>query len=210
VPLIRKPSSAGSSTPPTPAPEPAAIFDALARGNDDERWSAARAAADFADSVPALAEALRREKSQVVREALFLALARIASAQSVEAVLPFMRSDDASIRTQATDALLAMKEAAWPYVPALLRDKDADVRILACGLVRDMPREVAVKLCCDLLDSETEPNVCSAAVDVLAEAGDSSALPALERCASRFGAAPFLAFSLKLAIDRLRSQSSRA
>jgi HEAT repeat protein len=103
-----------------------------------------------------------------------------------------------------------MKEVVWPYVPTLLRDKDPDVRILACGLVRDMPSELAVSLCCDLLDSEAEPNVCSAAVDVLAEAGDSSALPALARCASRFGATPFLTFSIEMAIDRLRSHPSSA
>jgi HEAT repeat protein len=208
VPLIRKPPSAAAGTS-AAAPERAAIFEALTRGSDDERWSAARAAADFPDSVPALKEALLREKSRAVREALFSALARIASTESVEAVLPFVRSDDASIRNEATDALLAMKEAAWPYVPTLLRDEDANVRILACGLARDMPTEGAVNLCCRLLDLEVDPNVCSAAIEVLAEAGDSSALPALERCASRFEATPFLAFSINTAIDRLRSQPSR-
>jgi HEAT repeat protein len=208
VPLIRKPPSAASGAPPI-APEPAAIFDALTRGTDDERWAAARAAADFPDSVPALKDALLREKNRVVREALFSALARIASAQSVEAVLPLVRSDDASIRNEAIDALLAMKEAAWPYAASLLRDEDPDVRILACGLVRDMPSEDVVSLCCGLLDAEVEPNVCSAAVEMLVEAGDSTALPALARCADRFRSTPFLAFSIEMAIDRLRSQPSR-
>jgi HEAT repeat protein len=207
MPLIRKPPSPVSAP---AAPDRAAVLDALARGSDEERWSAARAAADLPDSVPALEGALRREQTAAVREALFSALARIASPQSVEAVLPFLRSDDASIRTEASDALLAMKDVAWPYVAPLLRDPNVDVRILACGLVRDMPPEVAATLCCGVLDSDPEPNVCAAAVEVLAEVGESSALPILERCAKRFSDTPFLAFSIQMAIDRVRSPNTRA
>jgi hypothetical protein len=53
-----------------------------------------------------------------------------------------------------------------------------------------------------------EPNVCAAAVEVLAEVGESSVLPVLERCAKRFGDTPFLKFSIQMAIDRVRSQPS--
>ena len=208
MPLIRKPPSAPSSTDPA-ALDPAAVLDALTRGTDDQRWSAARAAADLPGSVPALRNALLREENRVVREALFSALARIASPESVEAVLPFLRSDDALIRNEALDALLAMKDAVWPYVPSLVRDQSADVRILACGLVRDMPSEAAVRLSCDLLEVELEPNVCAAAVEVLAEVGDLSALPVLARCARRFGDTPFLTFSIQMAIERVRSQASK-
>jgi HEAT repeat protein len=206
MPLIRKPPSEAAGRT-AAAPDPAAVFAALARGSDDERWAAARAAVDLPDSVPALEDALRRERSPVVREALFSALAHLASPQSVEAVLPFLRSDDALIRTEASDALLAMKGVVWSYVAPLLRDPSSDVRILACGLVREMPGEVAVSLCCGVLDSDPEPNVCAAAVDVLAEVGESSALPVLERCAKRFGDTPFLTFSIQMAIERVRSQA---
>jgi HEAT repeat protein len=207
MPLIRKPPPAA---PAAPAPDVAAVIEALGRGNDDERWAAARAAGDFPSAVPALGTALAREKSPIVREALFSALARIATPQSVEAVLPFLRSDDALIRTEASDALLAMKEVASPYVPALLRDHDVSVRIQGCVLVRDMPSQAAASLCCDLLDSEPDPNVCAAAVEALAEIGESSALPALMRCADRFRATPFVEFSIRIAIDRVRSRGSSA
>lgn len=206
MPLIRKPPPPAARGSAAIGADADGIFAALARGNDDERWAAARAAAELPGSVAALKDALLREQSRAVRAALFSSLARIASPQSVEAVLPLLRSDDASIRTEALDALTAMKEVAWPHVSMLLRDVDSDVRILACALVRDMPREVAVALCCEVLDSEQEPNVCAAAVDVLAEIGEPSALPALARCASRFEASPFLAFSVQMAIDRIRAQ----
>jgi HEAT repeat protein len=180
----------------------------LAAGNDEERWSAARAAAELPDSVAALGEALARETTPWVREAIFTSLARIATPQSVEAVLGFLRSDDARARTEASDALAAMKDAAWPYLAALLRDHDADVRVLACSLVRNMPSESAVPLFCELLESEQEPNVCGAAIDALAELGGPDALPVLARCHERFRATPFLVFAIKIAADRIRAQSA--
>jgi HEAT repeat protein len=205
MPLVRKPPS-GPLSSAAPATDPAAVLAALARGTDDERWSAARAAAALPGSVPALAKALASERNPRVREAVLTSLARIATPESVQAVLPLLRSDDAFVRREASDALLAMKDAAWPQVAALLQDDDADVRILACGLVRDMPNDKAVPLYCGVLDSEPEANVCAAAVEALAEIAGTEALPALQRCAERFRETPFLAFSIQLVVDRLRSQ----
>ena len=179
----------------------------LAAGSDEERWSAARAAADMPDSVEALGEALTRETNTRIRQAIFTSLARIATPQSVDVVRDYLRSDDAHARTEACDALTAMKDAAWPYCAALLRDHDVDVRVLACGLVRNMPSESAVPLFCALLDSESDTNVCAAAIDALAEIGRPEALPALARCHERFRETPFLAFAIRIATDRIRAQS---
>jgi HEAT repeat protein len=206
MPLVRKPP--GPPQAPEPKPDRAAVLDLLAAGSDEQRWSAARAAAEVPGTVPALAKALARETTPRVREAIFTTLARIATPQSVEAVLGFLRSDDSRVRTEASDALAAMNKAAWPYLEALLRDHDADVRALACGLVRNMPSESAVPLFCNLLDSETEPNVCAAAIDALAEIGGLEALPALARCHERFEATPFLVFAIKIAADRIRAQAT--
>lgn len=207
MPLVRNPSG----TPPTAAapPDPAAVMDALAHGNDEQRWSAARAAAELPGSVPALAAALAREKAPRVREAIVTSLARTATPDSVAALLPYLRSDDSHARMEATDALTAMKDAAWPYLSELLRDRDADVRVLACGLVRNMPNESAVRLFCEVLESESEPNVCAAAVDALAEIGAPEALPVLARCEQRFRDTPFLAFAIKIVVDRIRAQASQ-
>jgi HEAT repeat protein len=204
MPLIREPDSGAESRPPAAA----AVLEALANGSEDARWSAARAAAELPDSVAALGRALARETSPRVREAIFTALTRIATPSCVDVALPYLRSDDSQVRTSAFDALAAMREVAWPHVAALLRDPDRYVRILACDLVRNMPTERAVPLYCDLLEIELEPNVCAAAVDALAEIGGTAALPALERCAERFRATPFLAFSIAVATDRIRSQSA--
>lgn len=203
MPLIRR----TPTTADTPSSDAATALAALTAGSDDERWSAARAAAELPESVPALAAALSSERNADVREALFSALARIATPDSVQVVLPYLRSDDAGLRTAAMDALTAMNEPAWPHIAELLRDSDGDVRILACTLVRNMSSEVAVPLCCALLDAENEPNVCAAAVDALAELGHESALPSLARCAERFRGTPFLEFAIRTATDRIRSQA---
>ena len=76
-----------------------------------------------------------------------------------------------------------MPQACRPHLPALLADSDADVRLLSCELARGLPDDEANRLLCDLLERETEKNVCAAAVEVLAEIGRPEALPALARCA---------------------------
>ena len=178
---------------------------AFAHGTPEERWVAARSAHDIPGSARILAEALIRERNPRVREAMFTSLACIATAESVEMILPFLRSDEAHFRTGALDALRAMKGTVSPYLPQLLEDGDADVRLLACELVRNLPDDEAARLLCALLEAEREPNVCAAAVEVLAEIGSADALQVLARCEERFSSTPFLLFSIKVAADRIRS-----
>jgi HEAT repeat protein len=203
MPLVRKSTEAVTVA----ALDPAAIANKLLTGSDDERWSAARDAANVPGSAKALGDALLKERDARVREAIFTSLARIASAASVGFLLTALRSDDAALRTGTLDALRSMKGQVAPYIVRLLQDGDADVRLLACELVQNLPNNDAEVLLCDLLDVESQPNVCSAAIEVLAEIGSARALPALARCEERFRATPFLAFSIKVATDRIRSQS---
>ena len=205
MPFVRKPpaTTAASSL------DANGVLDALARGTDDERWAAARAAAEFPDRAKMLGDAIGREPNARVREAIFTSLVRIATPESVEAVLPLLRSDDAHLRTGALDALLSMKSVTWPYVRALLHDPDEDVRLLACELARGMPGDEAGRVLCELLEGEAVPNVCASAVEVLGQVGGPEALPTLARCAERFRGTAFLEFSIRITADRIRSQASR-
>lgn len=164
-----------------------------------------RAAAERPDGLTLLAAALGRESDPRVREAIFTGLARLASPESAAVVVPHLRSDDANLRTGAIDALRAMPQACQPHLPALLADSDADVRLLSCELARGLPDEEANRLLCDLLERETEKNVCAAAIEVLAEIGRPEALPSLARCGTRFSGDPFITFSLKVATERIVS-----
>jgi hypothetical protein len=51
-----------------------------------------------------------------------------------------------------------------------------------------------------LLVIETHPNVCAAAIDVLADVGTPAAIPALQQCAQRFAGTPFLPFAAAKAV----------
>lgn len=204
MPLVRKPT--GQSSP--AAPDAAAVLRGLASGSADERWAAARAAADVTDAATALATALRIEGEPRVREAMFTSLARIRTPESADHVIALLRSESANLRTGALDALRIMIGAMPDLIPRLLSDQDADIRILSCELARALPSPEATSMLCALLDREQEINVCAAAIDVLAEVGGPAALPALAGCAQRFRDAPFLGFAVKIATDRITAQSA--
>ena len=194
MPLVRKPSS---EAPATAAPLP------LGEGTSEQRWSAVRAAAERPDGLALLANALVHESDSRVREAIFTGLARLATPESAAVVVPHLRSDDANLRTGAVAALRAMPQACRPHLPALLADGDADVRLLSCELARGLPDEEANRLLCELLEQESDRNVCSAAIEVLAEIGRPEAVPSLVRCGARFAGDPFIAFSIKVATERI-------
>jgi hypothetical protein len=204
MPLIRKDPP---SAPPTQAQPGRDPFVALVRGAPDERWMAARALASVPGGVEALREALVTETDGRVCEAIFTSLARSATPEAAEAIVASLRSDDAARRTAALDALRAMPAVIEPILPKLLADADPDVRLLICEIVRSLPAGVGTKVLSDLLDRESEVNVCASAVDVLAEIGGPEALPALRRCAARFGHEPFLGFAIKIAAERITAQS---
>jgi HEAT repeat protein len=204
MPLIRKPAG----PPRTESPTPTDVLKSLVQGNQEERWSAARAAVNVPGGADALAEALRSESDPRVREAMFTSLARIGSTASINSLVRFVRSDDASLRTGALDALRTLHDAVRPHLPALMRDADSDVRVLSCEVVRGFPAPEATQMLCDLLSRESEPNVCAAAIDVLAEVGDARALTVLAECEKRFRETPFLAFAIKVATARILEQST--
>jgi HEAT repeat protein len=205
MPLVRKPSDRK----PASTPDASGVLKALVSDNPDERWIAARSAAEAPEAASALASALPKESDPRVREAMFTSLARIGNAESVEAVLALLRSDNANLRTGALEALRILVLSVSGLLTRLLSDPDPDVRILSCELARGLPSHDATRSLCALLAGEQEVNVCAAAIDVLAEVGNADALPVLVECGQRFKDAPFIGFAIKIATDRIHSQSPR-
>ena len=203
MPLVRK----GASPPPTTSPNQAA--GKLLTENAEERWAAARDLAGRPEGVSALAEALKEETDANVREAILTSLARSGGPAAVDAILPLVRSDDAGLRTAALDALRLMPQALAEHLDVVLTDADTDVRILACDLARQLPGPLATQLLSGVLLNDPDVNVCAAAVDVLAEAGDRDTLPALAACESRFAASPFLAFAIGVVRQRIDAAPER-
>jgi HEAT repeat protein len=96
-----------------------------------------------------------------------------------------------------------MPQAAASHVAALLRDADADVRILACDLAREVASPDMTRALAGVLENDQVVNVCTAAIDALAEVGAASDIPIMQRCLDRFPQESFLAFSVKIATARL-------
>lgn len=151
---------------------------------------------------------MKEEKEPRVLEAIFTSLIRIGGEQSAIALLPCLRSNDATLRVGAIDALQMMPGAVFPHMAGLLQDPDSDVRIVAVELVRKMPRERATALLCDMLDRDDHPNACGAAIDVLAEVGTQDAVPCLERCRARFAQDPFLPFAISATVESIRKNAN--
>jgi HEAT repeat protein len=145
---------------------------------------------------------LSGETEPRVVEAIFTSLARRGGEESAAHLFPLLRSDDAALRVGAIEALQSMPAALAGHIEELLRDADSDVRIFAVELTRTMPAAATASLC-RLLDREPHPNVCAAAVEVLAEIGSHDAVPHLERCRDRFAGQPFLPFAIATAIATL-------
>jgi HEAT repeat protein len=201
MPLIRNKSDKAATS-----AAPVSLAAGLASASTEARWAAARSVAAEPEHIPALAEALAKEHEPRVREAIFTALSRIATPESAGSVIPYIRSDDAELRTGALDSLRAMPAATRAQLAALLLDPDSDVRLLACDLAREAASTEIVRLLCKLIEEDAQPNVCAAAIEVLAEIGNVDAVEALARCAVRFPDDPFLVFAIRAASERL-SQS---
>ena len=181
----------------------AAHVAGLSSPDANARWGAARMLGGVAGAVAALSSALEKENDARVREAIMTALIRTGDEASVRALLPSVRSQDASRRGSAIEALQALPDVIAPFLTALLADGDSDVRLLATELTRNMPAGKATEILCNLLEREPHPNVCGAALEVLAEVGTQDAEPVLVACAERFRDSPFLLFAIKTTMARI-------
>jgi HEAT repeat protein len=194
MPLIRR-------DPPAPAGDGPPGSGDLKSADPDARRRAVRSLGQEPEAVPVLMDVLERESDPAVLEAIFSALEVIPDAASP--LTSLLRSDDAALRNDAVEALQAIPDAVRPLLPALLADRDADVRILSVEVARCLPAEEMVPLLCGLLTRETDPNVCTAAVEILAEAGTPEAVPTLRRLAKRFPTEPMLSFAVRIAVERI-------
>ena len=154
-------------------------------------------------SAEELGAALESMRDLRGREALLAALLALADASAAAARARHLRSEDAGLRHARLQKLQARPPAAHPVRTGLLADPDPDVRLLATEVARAQPNEVASGLLARLLEGETHPNVCGAAVEVLAEVGMADALPALRAVRARFASEPFLPMAVDTVVARI-------
>jgi HEAT repeat protein len=181
------------------------LLTQLQDGDAEQRRWAARDLAHHPAAARTLGAQLASERDASVREALFISLASIGDDAAAAALLPLLRSDDATLRNGAIESLAGMPAAVTPRVAALLADSDADVRILTVNLLGELRHAQVLPWLLHVLRHESELNVVAAAVEVLAELGQPEHVPALRAARQRFAHDVFIGFAAEMAIERIET-----
>jgi HEAT repeat protein len=186
-----------------------ALLEQLAGSDIDKRRRAARALSRDAGAVAALADRLEYEPESVVRNALFRSLVDIGGTMAVDLIARLLRSDDASLRGGAVEALKLLGDEAVAALDGLLSDPDPDVRILAVEVTRAWPSALAVPRLRRVLENDTHVNVCGTAVDVATEVGTGELVQTLADLRTRFPDQQFLLFAVDVACSRIRASDEQ-
>lgn len=177
----------------------------LCDGNSTARRWAAKDLVDCPDVSGALVEQLRREEDASVREIILTTLTRRADEQAVAGLVKCLRSEDASLRNEAIEAMKLLPDEVAPIMGGLLADQDPDVRIFAVNVLESLRHEKVEKWLKEVIECDPHVNVCATAVDLLGEVGTSYSREALEKLEARFPGEPYIRFAADLALKRIFS-----
>jgi HEAT repeat protein len=166
------------------------------------RW-AARDLVEHPDASGALLLRLRIENDVSVREVILSTLTRIADPAAIAGLVSCLRSEDASLRNEAIEAMKSLPNEVAPIMRALLLDQDPDVRILAINILESLRHPDVESWLIEVIDHEPMINVCGTALDLLSEVGSGASHDALERLKLRFAAEPYIQFAADLALKRI-------
>jgi HEAT repeat protein len=182
--------------------DPPALVAALTDPDPNvRRWAALDLDGETGAIAP-LAAALSGESDQAVREALLSTLAGIGGPEVVGALVPHLRSKDATLRNTCVE-WLGQIPATADAVPGLIGDDDAAVRALAVTLVAALHDPRVPGWLLDVVADDPDANVCGAAIGELADVGDETACTVIEAAAARFPSDPFIAFAARTSVARL-------
>jgi HEAT repeat protein len=166
------------------------------------RW-AARDLADCPDSSAALVEQLHREEESSVREIILTTLTQLGDDKAVAGLVNCLRSEDASLRNEAIEAMKLLPDEVAPIMGQLLKDPDPDVRIFMVNVLESLRHELVEQWLSEVIDHDAHVNVCAAAVDLLGEVGTLYSLEPLKNLQARFPDEPYIRFATDLALKRI-------
>ncbi|MGE4505930.1 MAG: HEAT repeat domain-containing protein, partial [Desulfovibrionaceae bacterium] len=156
------------------------------------------------EAVPALAGLLRRNNLGV-QEAADAALRAIGGRETVEAMVPLLRSDDAPVRNLAMDILRAVGGEHVEPLVALVHDEDTDIRIFVADILGSTSSALALSPLCDMLLKDPEVNVRYQAAVSLGALGMPAAADCLNKAMSD---EEWVQYSVIEALSKLRQASS--
>lgn len=181
----------------------AALLQGLELADPLLRRAAAQAMAGLTEAVPLLLQTLQHESVLSVRTALLESLAATPGDEAVHGLAGCLRSEDVWLRNTAIEMLRGIPEQVAPVIAHLLIDPDRDVRILAVSILDNLRHAQVEEWLLQLIDAETDVNVCGAALDVLTSVATGQASTAVQALMQRFAEEPYIQFSGKLLLERL-------
>jgi HEAT repeat protein len=167
------------------------------------RW-AARDLARCPGSSPLLVEQLQREQNSSVREMILTSLTQRGDEEAVAGLVECLRSEDASLRNEAIEAMKLLPREVAPIMSRLLKDPDPDVRIFAVNILESLRHERVEEWLNEVIEQDPHVNVCATAVDLLVEVGSSYSENSLKMLTARFPDEPYIGFAVNLALKRIR------
>jgi HEAT repeat protein len=178
----------------------------LSSENPKERRWAARDLADYKEASSYLVEQLMKEKDIAVREIIISSLLAIGDEIAIAGLINCLKSDDAHLRNSAIEALKQVSEKVSPYIEKLLQDREPDVRIFAVNILESLRHPNVVKWLIEVIEKDENVNVCSTALDLLAEVGTEEAMPAIKKVKERFKNEPYIQFASDIALKRISGE----
>jgi hypothetical protein len=177
------------------------LFSALV----DDRRLAVRGLAEWQDAewLPIMIAALKAEKDAGVQDLILQTLRARGGDVVVDALVPFLSSDDAHLRNSIIDVLQQMPAEMETHMEVLLADDDADVRIFAINIMASLQHASVPHWLETVINHDQHLNVCMTALDLLAETGEKSMCASVERLLTRFPDEPYVAFSVTQVKKRL-------
>ncbi|MDC0335620.1 HEAT repeat domain-containing protein [Pseudodesulfovibrio sp.] len=163
----------------------AECIDYLALLNNDDkeivREGAFRAGEEnCVEAVGVLAELLQTNHLGI-QEAADSSLRKIGGKETVQAVLPLLRSDDAPVRNLSMDILREVGSQDLTSLITLIHDEDVDIRIFVSDILGSTDNLLAVEPLCDALLKDPEVNVRYQAAVSLGELGMEEAASCLNK-----------------------------
>ena len=179
------------------------------------RRQAARNAVRQPHAASALIGRLMREENTGVREVLLSTLVRIEDLSAVDGIQSTRHSQKAQLQRRAAKAIQNISNAAivsadmMQVLRSLLNDRDPAMRVFASGLLESPTHADAERWLIELLQRETQVNVCASAVDLLCEVGTEAATDMLLQLKSRFADSAYIQLSAGMALERIQARSHR-
>jgi len=168
------------------------------------RW-AARDLTDCPAASAALVRRLSREDDISVREVILTTLTSLGDEVAVTGLVECLRSENASLRNEAIEAMKQLPDEVSIIMRGLLLDADPDVRIFAVNILESLRHPDVESWLITVIEQDPLLNVCATAVDLLGEVGTAAAREPLKRLNQRFPGEPYIQFATNLALKRINS-----